>query len=107
MTIAVVTDSTAYLDPDEAGELGVEVVPLSVVVDGVVRTEGAGIGPAEVADALRARLPVTTSRPSPRVFLDVYESVAACGASAVVSVHISGGLSGTADAARLDRKAHV
>ena len=58
-------------------------------------------GPREVADALRAHVPVTTSRPSPRAFLDVYESAAAEGYTEVVSVHISGSLSGTADAARL------
>lgn len=99
--VAVVTDSTAHLATEDAVERGIEVVPLQVVVDGSAMDEGTGIGPREVAEALRRHVPVTTSRPSPRSFLDVYESVAAQGASSVVSVHLSGSLSGTADAARL------
>ncbi len=99
--VAIVTDSTAHLPPDIAAERGISVVQLHVVVDGRSLVEGREIGPAEVADALRRRVPVSTSRPSPRAFLDVYETVAANGAQSVVSVHISGSLSGTADAARL------
>jgi DegV family protein with EDD domain len=99
--VAVVTDSTAHLAAGDVESHGIRVVPLQVVVDGVAVDEGTDYGPSDVAAALRAHVPVTTSRPSPRAFLDVYESVAASGASAVVSVHLSGSLSGTADAARL------
>lgn len=99
--IAIVTDSTAHLDPAVAAEHNIRVVPLQVVIGGTSADEGVGIGPREVAAALRGRESVTTSRPSPRAFLDVYESVAACGATSVVSIHLSGSLSGTADSARL------
>lgn len=100
--IAVVTDSTAHLSLDVVVEYGIEVVPLQVIVDGTAMDEGAAdLGPGGVAEALRAHIPVTTSRPSPRSFLDVYESVAARGATSVVSVHLSASLSGTADSARL------
>ncbi len=116
--VAVVTDSTAHLAAGDVESHGIRVVPLQVVVDGVAVDEwtpGGGLtvavaagsggpsrfGPREVAEALRGHVPVTTSRPSPRAFLDVYESAAAEGFTDVVSVHISGSLSGTADAARL------
>ncbi|MBB5791993.1 DegV family protein [Jiangella mangrovi] len=99
--VAVVTDSTAHLAAGDVESHGLRVVPLQVVVDGVAVDEDSGFGPREVAAALRSHVPVTTSRPSPRAFLDVYESLAASGSTAVVSVHISGSLSGTADAARL------
>jgi DegV family protein with EDD domain len=102
--VAIVTDSTAYLHPKQAAERGVAVVPLQVVIDGVACAEGSGVGPAEVADALRRHTPVSTSRPSPRAFLDAYESVAALGAVSVVSIHLSGSLSGTVEAARLAAK---
>jgi fatty acid-binding protein DegV len=36
-TVAVVTDSTAYLPAGYAQRLGVQVVPLQVIVGGVVR----------------------------------------------------------------------
>jgi DegV family protein with EDD domain len=102
--VAIVTDSTAYLAADRAGAAGISVVPLQVVVDGRSLDEETEFGPRELTDALRRRVRVSTSRPSPRTFLDVYESVVPAGASAVVSVHISGRLSGTADAARLAAK---
>jgi fatty acid kinase fatty acid binding subunit len=99
--VAVVTDSTSYLAPEAADRAGIFVVPLQVVVDGRSYDEGTAFGPRELADALRRRVRVSTSRPSPRAFLDTYEAAVEAGANAVVSVHISGQLSGTADAARL------
>jgi DegV family protein with EDD domain len=99
--VAIVTDSTAYLGADRAAGADVAVVPLQVVIDGRSYEEGTTFGPGDLADALRRRARVSTSRPSPRSFLDVYEAAAASGARAIVSVHISGHLSGTADAARL------
>ena len=99
--VAIVTDSTAYLDPHVAADREISVVPLQVVVDGRSVAEGREIGPSEIAAALRRRAQVSTSQPSPRAFLDAYESAAASGAAAVVSVHLSGQLSGTVDVARL------
>jgi DegV family protein with EDD domain len=99
--VAIVTDSTAYLPASTAAAAGISVVPLQVVVEGRSLDEGTAFGPRELTDALRRRVRVSTSRPSPRAFLDTYESVVAAGASAVVSVHISGHMSGTGDAARL------
>jgi DegV family protein with EDD domain len=108
--VAIVTDSTAYLDSVQTSEHDIVVVPLQVVIEGQSLEEGTEVGPRDVADALRRRVRVSTSRPSPRAFLDAYEAAAANGASGVVSVHISGHLSGTADAARLaarDASVHV
>ncbi|MGH9251711.1 MAG: DegV family protein [Acidimicrobiales bacterium] len=99
--VAIVTDSTAYLDTRRAADSDIVVVPLQVVVDGRAYEEGTTFGPRDLADALRRRARVSTSRPSPRAFLDAFESAAAGGAAGIVSVHISGHLSGTADAARL------
>jgi DegV family protein with EDD domain len=99
--VAIVTDSTAHLDSGLTAERDIVVVPLQVVIDGRSLDEGTAVGPGDVADALRRRVRVSTSRPSPRAFLDAYEAAAVGGASGVVSVHISGHLSGTADAARL------
>jgi len=105
--VAVVTDSTAYLPATMAAGLGVTVVPLQIVVGGVARPEDIGsgteitFGADEVVSALRANKPVTTSRPSPQVFVDTYRRLQARGYSAVVSVHLSGDISGTVASARL------
>jgi DegV family protein with EDD domain len=99
--VAVVTDSTAYLPAGVAEHLGVRVVPLQVIVGGAVRAEGADIGPAELAAALSAGEPVSTSRPSPSLFAAAYRDAFAAGAGSIVSVQLSGAMSGTVDAARL------
>jgi DegV family protein with EDD domain len=99
--VVVVTDSTAYLPPKVADELGITIVPLQVIVDGTSFAEGVEIGGYRVAQALRADLTVTTSRPSPHAFVEVYQRLRAEGAEAIVSIHLSGDISGTVDAARL------
>lgn len=101
MNIAVVTDSTASLTQRLRDEHDVLVVPLHVVVDGVDRIEGDGADTGWVVDALRRKADVSTARPSPATFLRTYEEAAKGGAEAIISVHLSGQLSGTGDSARL------
>lgn len=98
--VAVVTDSTAALSSGQASELGVDVVPLEVIIDGQVGRDGE-VSSAEVAQALSELRPVTTSRPSPASLLAAYERARHDGASAVVSIHLSAQLSGTIDGARI------
>jgi DegV family protein with EDD domain len=99
--VVVVTDSTAYLPPSVGDELGIVVVPLQVLLDGKSYAEGIEIGGDRVAGALRADQSVTTSRPTPQAFVDVYARLRDQGASAILSVHLSGDISGTVDSARL------
>jgi len=100
-SVAVVTDSTAYLPADLVASNGIRVVPVQVVVDGTAYDEGTEITPAEVAAALRRWGVVSTSRPSPERFARAYAEAAEAGAEAVVSVHLSGDMSGTVDSATL------
>jgi DegV family protein with EDD domain len=99
--VVVVTDSTAYLPDGLADKLSVRVVPLQVVLGGRSGAEGSEVTPAEVASALAAWVPVSTSRPTPAEFAAVYREALAGGASGVVSLHLSRELSGTWDSARL------
>ena len=100
--VVVVTDSTASLPPGVATEHGIVVVPLQVVIGAEVHDEGSpGASPARVAAALREFLPVSTSRPSPAVLLETYERLAAEGAEEIVSIHLSGDMSGTFESAQL------
>jgi DegV family protein with EDD domain len=97
--VAVVTDSTAYLPTGLAERAGVTVVPLHVVLGRRTGAEGRQVQPADVALALaERRVEVTTSRPSPAELAAAYRVT---GAEQVVSVHLSGALSGTRDAAEL------
>src|SRR5688572_12623483 len=104
MTVAIVTDSTASLSPDDAERERITVVPLQVVIGADVYTEGQDVTSDMIAEALAAFVPVSTSRPTPDDFLAVYERLAADGAEAIVSVHLSAKMSGTLDSAVLASK---
>jgi len=101
--VALVTDSTASLRPDVAAERDIAVVPLQVVVGARSFREGVDpeATPETVAEALRSWTPVSTSRPTPATFLEVYERAREDGAEEVLSIHLSGDLSGTPESARL------
>jgi len=102
MPVAIVTDSTASLPAEVAAAHGIVVVPLQVVIGATVYDEGAaGATPELVAAALREWKPVSTSRPSPAALVEVYEAAAAAGATEIVSVHLSGEMSGTLESAQL------
>ena len=103
MGVAIVTDSTAYLTADQVAgaPVAVAVVPLHVVIGGREHQEGVDVEASDLADALRRFVPVTTSRPAPAEFLRVYEALAADGADAIVSVHISADMSATVQGAHL------
>jgi DegV family protein with EDD domain len=98
--VAVVTDSTAYLPAAVVESLGVLVVPLQVVIGGTASEEGATT-PADAARGLRDWRPVTTSRPAPERFSEVYATAAREGAVGIVSIHLTAEMSGTLEAARL------
>jgi DegV family protein with EDD domain len=102
MSVAVLTDSTAYLPAEVAREHGITVVALPVSVSGRDGREGQDVTPADVAIALQERRTmVTTSRPAPTEFADAYGRLLTGSAGGVVSVHISAKLSGTCDSATL------
>jgi DegV family protein with EDD domain len=101
MSVGIVTDSTAYLPEATVRELGIEVVQLQVISNGVAYDEITGITVDEVAVALRANKPVTTSRPNPELFVAAYERLIAKGVDTIISAHLSSELSGTFESAVL------
>ncbi|NUT72050.1 DegV family protein [Pseudarthrobacter sp. C4D7] len=102
---AVVTDSAAALPADYVSGLPrdgiLTVTPMPVMVGAEIYGEGEDDILETIAVALAAGTPVKTSRPSPGQFEQAYRAAELRGYEGIVSVHISGGLSGTADAARL------
>ena len=100
--IGIVTDSNSQLPPELAERYGVEVVPLSVTVDGEEYLEGVDLDAAEFYARFQRRRPVvSTAQPSPGRFAEAYEAAAARGATEILSIHIGSSLSGTVNAARL------
>lgn len=102
-TVSLVTDSTAMLPTELAERRGIVVVPLQVVLGAKSYREGvdAEATPDTVADALRTWTPVSTSRPTPAEFVEVYEGARSRGAVEVLSIHLSAEMSGTFDSAQL------
>ena len=100
-SVAVVTDTTAYLPTEVAERNGITVVSLYVVFgsDKTVRESTIDDFPAFYEELRSADSVPTTSQPSVGDFISAYEPLLADGGG-VVSVHISEGLSGTAGAAR-------
>ncbi|WP_148612793.1 DegV family protein [Nocardioides rubriscoriae] len=100
--VAVVTDSTASLPADLVAAHDLTVVPLQVVVGADAYDEGSPEAtPEAIAAALRDFRPVSTSRPAPEVLREVYRRLAAQGADQIVSVHLSGDMSGTFESAQV------
>jgi DegV family protein with EDD domain len=99
--VAVVTDSTSCLTAADAAAWGVDVVPLDVAADGERYRDGVDLTPEGLAGLLASGKRVTTSQPPPAAFAAAYEAAAGRGAAEVVSVHLSGELSGTVRAAGL------
>ena len=99
MTVRIVTDSTADMPAEMAQELGIPVVPLSVVFGEESLKEGSEISHDVFYERLaRAKDLPTTSSPSVGDFLDTYRDVLK-ETDEIVSVHLSSKLSATYSAA--------
>ncbi|MBV8529300.1 MAG: DegV family protein [Candidatus Dormibacteraeota bacterium] len=103
--IHIVTDSTADLSPADAGRLGVTVVPLTVRFGEEQFQDGVDLD----SDAFYAKLASssvnpTTSQPTPEQFQRAYAPLLQNPEDQVVSLHISGKLSGTLQSANIARQ---
>ena len=99
MVIKIVTDSSADLSPQLAQELGITVVPLYVRFGDEVYRDRVDITEDEFYQRLKTD-PVhpNTIQPTPQDFVDVYQKLSQ-EADGIVSIHISGRLSGTCNSA--------
>ena len=105
--IGLCTDSNAQLPPELVERYGVEVVPLTVTIDGQDFAEGVDLDAdgfyARFAGA--ARPEVGTAAPSPGRFAIAYRALAGRGATEILSVHIGSAVSATLNAARIGAQA--
>jgi DegV family protein with EDD domain len=98
--VAVVSDSTSYLPSELTESESISLVDLYIVFgsDRTVRESEVTDYPAFFEELRSAEQLPTTSQPSVGDFVAVYEPLLARGDD-VVSIHISGGLSGTVESA--------
>jgi len=100
LKVAVVTDSTSDIPAELAVEYGIHIVPAILVVGGQSLEDGRGMSREELYRQLptMATAP-TTAAPSSGSFEKLYETVLSSGADHIISIHVSGTLSGICNAA--------
>ena len=103
MGITVITDSASSLAPEDLERLGIKVVPIYVIEDGVSTPETAIDLPALHGRIAANTLGLTTSQSSPDEFSRAYVEAIGRGDD-VVGVFISAKLSGTFQSAELGRR---
>jgi len=102
MSIKVITDSACDLPPDLIGNLGVEIVPLTVRFGDTEYVDGRDITPTEfwAKCGASSELPQTAA-PSQGSFEEAYRRAAAAGATGIVVISLSAELSATIQSAQL------
>lgn len=97
--IKIVTDSTADLTNEEIEQYDIEVVPLTISINGEIFIDRVNITPLEFMKKMKesAELP-KSSQPSSGAFLEVYDRFGSEGFD-VISIHMTGGMSGTVNSA--------
>ncbi len=103
--VAIFTDSASDLDPAAASAEGITIVPLLVSFGADTYRAGVELSTAafwERMVAPEAPFPKTAAS-SPGDFKEAYERTFADGADAIISVHVSGLLSGTIKSAQIAR----
>src|SRR3954462_234495 len=99
--VRIVSDSACDLSAEEAAELGIAIVPLSIRFGDDEFTDREDLSVAE----FYARMATTdalpeTAAPAPGAFERVFRQLAGEGADAVVCINLSGALSATIESAR-------
>ena len=106
MTVRIVTDSACDLPQTVADELGIEIVPLSIRFGDEEFIDRRDLSVAEfwARSAASSTLPETAA-PAPGQFEVSYRRLLAEGATGIVVVSLSGGLSATMQSAELAARA--
>lgn len=96
--VAIVTDSNSGITPDQAQKLGVYVIPMPVIIDGVTYFEDVDLSKKEFYDKISEELDVSTSQPSPDSVLSMWDELLK-EYDEIVHIPMSSGLSGTCSTA--------
>lgn len=97
--VKIIIDSTVYMPEKYLKDLDIDVIPLHVIWGEEIFRDGVDITPDEFYQRLPgAKVMPTTSQPSPKEFISLYEKYLAEGHD-ILSIHISSKMSGTVDSA--------
>lgn len=95
MKTAVVTDSTAYIPKDLREKWNIHIIPLNVIFGTEVYQEEIELTASEFYEEVKHKDLPKTSQPPTGQFVELFERLAEEGYDAVISIHLSSGISGT------------
>lgn len=101
MKVAIVTDTNSGITADEARELGIFLLPMPVLIDGVSFLETVDIQAADVYAAMERDADISTSQPAPGAIMELWEDVLARGYDEIVYIPMTSGLSGSCHSAAI------
>lgn len=98
--VKIVTDSSCTMLKSVRDDLDIQMMPLSVMIDGVVYADDDHLEGEQFMELMStAKALPKTSQPPIGEFVELYDRLGADG-SEVISIHMTKGLSGTVEAAR-------
>lgn len=95
MKLAIVSDSSAYLNPSLKEHPDLFIIPIPVIIDGQIYDEGVNISEEKFYTLLNSSKDFpTTSQPVLGEALQLFTALKEKGYDTVISLHLSGGISG-------------
>ena len=99
--VRLITDSSSQLTSELAQEHQVEVVPVTISLDGVDYLEGVDLDADLFYSLYSEGSELSTAQPAPGLFVEAVERSAALGAEAVIGVFVGSAYSGTVQSAKV------
>jgi DegV family protein with EDD domain len=104
--ITIVTDSTSDIPPHLADQYHIHVIPAILIINGQSLEDGRGITREELYRQLPGmKVSPTTAAPSSGIFQQAYEAILNGSTDQIISIHVSGKLSGLYNTARVAARA--
>lgn len=101
MKLAIVTDSTSDISPQEAEEYNISIVPAILIVDGREYEDGTGMSRESFYKQLSSlNPPPTTATPSIGMFSQAYQDLLNQNYDHIISIHAAASLSALCDTAK-------
>lgn len=99
--IALITDSSAQLTPELIKRCQVQVVPVTISLDGQDYQEGVDIDADKFYRLHKPGSDLSTSQPAPGLFVEAVEKAATAGATEVIGILVGSDYSGTVQSAKV------
>ncbi len=99
--IALITDSSAQLTPELIQQYQVEVIPVTISLDGQDYQEGVDLDADKFYRLHQPGSDLSTSQPPPGLFVEAVERAAVAGATEVLAILVSSDYSGTVQSAKV------